>query len=553
MSKGTSAMVAWTFDNRSTDLSGTAELDQTRSHNAANEITDLSGTANDPTHYAAGNMTADSSNTYIYDAWNRLVEAHDRGDDSLIATYEYDGQKRRVEKTVDSSTDDYFYNSDLGLRSLGGAGWQLLETRTDDDVDPSEQYVWDLRYVDAPVLRFQDTNTDGTVDNTLDYTNDANFNVTALVDESGTVVERYAYDPYGQVTVLDADWSTDADGVSDVDNTLGHQGLHLDTESALYYNRNRYYSPSLGRFTTRDPLGYVDGMNGYQYCHSASISGVDPSGLLKGMSEVWDEVYREERQRVARERRQNLAEQYQRSMELEWSYLRHAIHVVQNSMTKHCCESTVRHFAEQWAKYAEDFVNDFNSDVGIVNMARHSAGNQLGTMALKASLCSTVLGPGAMLLQSERASGAISTAITQLGPRAGTPWEAAMNIRKANMLSKQLTRTGRLVGKGLTAIGIGAEVILAGIDAANGDYWGTAKHGGYATLGALSFASGPAAMAIIGISVVDWQVEEFLSNMENVLREQYCMQDQGAFAMNLLQSLKHGQRKQEAFRKLDLR
>ena len=64
MSKGTSAMVAWTFDNRSTDLSGTAELDQTRTHNAANEITDLSGTANDPTHDASGNMTADSSNTY---------------------------------------------------------------------------------------------------------------------------------------------------------------------------------------------------------------------------------------------------------------------------------------------------------------------------------------------------------------------------------------------------------------------------------------------------------------------------------------------------------
>jgi YD repeat-containing protein len=74
MSKGTSAMVAWTFDNRSTDLSGTA---------------------NDPTHDASGNMTADSSSTYIYDAWNRLVEVHDRGDDSLIAEYEYDGQKRR--------------------------------------------------------------------------------------------------------------------------------------------------------------------------------------------------------------------------------------------------------------------------------------------------------------------------------------------------------------------------------------------------------------------------------------------------------------------------
>jgi YD repeat-containing protein len=39
-------------------------------------------------------------------------------------------------------------------------------------------------------------------DTILNSLNDANMNVTALVDESGTVVERYAYDPYGRVTVL---------------------------------------------------------------------------------------------------------------------------------------------------------------------------------------------------------------------------------------------------------------------------------------------------------------------------------------------------------------
>jgi RHS repeat-associated protein len=241
-------MVAWTFDNRSTDLSGTA---------------------NDPTHDAAGNMTADENNNYIYDAWNRLAEVRDRATDALIATYEYDGQKRRIEKTVDSTTEDIFYNSE----------WQILEVRTADDTDPSEQYIWDIRYVDAPVLRFQDTNNDGTVDNTLYYTNDANFNVTSLVDESGNMVERYAYSPYGERTVLDADWSADADGVSDVNNALGHQGLHLDTESTLYYNRNRYYSPTLGRFTTRDPLGYVDGMSVYEYVASTPIRAYDPSGL----------------------------------------------------------------------------------------------------------------------------------------------------------------------------------------------------------------------------------------------------------------------------------
>ncbi|NBB95929.1 MAG: hypothetical protein GVY16_09350 [Planctomycetes bacterium] len=247
-----------------------------------NQPTDLSGTANDPTHDASGNMTADSFNTYIYDAWNRLVEVRDRATEDLIATYEYDGQKRRVEKTVDSSTDDYFYNSDLGLRSLGGAGWQLLETRTDDDTDPpstgsgqaAEQYVWDIRYIDAPIARFDATGY------AVYYLNDANFNVTSLVDESGTIVERYAYDPYGERTVLDADWSADADNASDVNNEVLYAGYRFDPESGLFHVRNRYYSTSLGRFITRDPLGYMDGMSVYEYVGGNAANAVDPAGLM---------------------------------------------------------------------------------------------------------------------------------------------------------------------------------------------------------------------------------------------------------------------------------
>jgi RHS repeat-associated protein len=219
-------------------------------------------------------MTADSSNTYIYDAWNRLVEVRDRATDALIAEYEYDGQKRRISSTTGVSpvTDDYFYNS----------GWQLIETRTADDADPAEQYVWDLRYIDAPVLRFQDGNTDGDYadaeDSILYYTNDANMNVTALADESGAVVERYAYDPYGQVTVLDADWSTDADNASDVANEVLYAGYRFDPETGLFHVRNRYYSTSLGRFISRDPLGYVDGMSVYEYVGSGPVSYVDSEG-----------------------------------------------------------------------------------------------------------------------------------------------------------------------------------------------------------------------------------------------------------------------------------
>jgi len=63
-----------------------------------------------------------------------------------------------------------------------------VEVRKEEDADPLEQYVWDGRYVHSPCLRWRDGNTDGDLDDEGDsvlyYTNDANFNVTALVDAS---------------------------------------------------------------------------------------------------------------------------------------------------------------------------------------------------------------------------------------------------------------------------------------------------------------------------------------------------------------------------------
>jgi len=53
--------------------------------------------------------------------------------------------------------------------------------------------VWDPGapgYVDAPVLRDRDSDDDGTLDETVYYTTDANMNVTALVERRGTEGQR---------------------------------------------------------------------------------------------------------------------------------------------------------------------------------------------------------------------------------------------------------------------------------------------------------------------------------------------------------------------------
>ena len=73
--------------------------------------------------------------------------------------------------------------------------------------------------------------------------------------------------------------SGDADGASDVENPYTFTARRLDLESALMQYRNRYYDPTLGRFTSRDPLGYEDALNLYLFVDGIPTSRIDPLGL----------------------------------------------------------------------------------------------------------------------------------------------------------------------------------------------------------------------------------------------------------------------------------
>ncbi len=188
---------------------------------------------------------------------------------NLIATYEFDGVNRRIQKVVEGSPDvtyDYYFNTN----------WQMLEVRKDSDTDPYKQYVWSLRYVDAPVLRDYDADTDGTSVRHY-YLNDANMNVTTLVDTGGDAVERCEYDPYGKVTFYDGGWGNPS-STSSYANVVLYCGYRLDTESGLYHVRRRMYHPTLGRWLQRDPLGYAGGMSLYEYVMSSPLRGIDPYG-----------------------------------------------------------------------------------------------------------------------------------------------------------------------------------------------------------------------------------------------------------------------------------
>ena len=109
------------------------------------------------------------------------------------------------------------------------------------------------------------------------YSRNQQYSITALTDSSGNIVERYRYDAYGNTVILSP--TGEVLDQSSVGNVFMYTGRYNHPEIGLMYFRARYYSPQLGQFISRDPLGYVDGMS--QYRAYFVPGGMDPFGLEK--------------------------------------------------------------------------------------------------------------------------------------------------------------------------------------------------------------------------------------------------------------------------------
>ena len=184
---------------------------------------------------------------------------------TVVGRYEYDGLNRRVKSHVDSQSPGSPNGVDAYVHFFYNQAWQELESRVSasentgpETLQPQYQYVWSQRYIDAPVLRDKNTDADGLCDDErIYYLGDANFNVTTLVNTGGDALERYVYSPYGVLTIYDATWAN-IRSTSSYANAYTYTGRQLDTETGLYYYRARFYAAQLGRFCSRDPIGYSD-------------------------------------------------------------------------------------------------------------------------------------------------------------------------------------------------------------------------------------------------------------------------------------------------------
>ncbi len=195
--------------------------------------------------------------SYRYDFENRLVEVVKHGDDeAATVTFAYDPMGRRVEKRVTEREDGkpqtrvtrYLYdNEDI-----------LLETDATGKI--TNRYLHGPG-IDEPLVLVQGKST-------YYYHADGLGSIVALTDAKGKGAQEYQYDSFGNLH----------DQMNRVKQPYTYTGREWDKESELYFYRARYYDAKVGRFISKDPIGFEGGINQFSYVAENPINNTDPTG-----------------------------------------------------------------------------------------------------------------------------------------------------------------------------------------------------------------------------------------------------------------------------------
>ncbi len=94
----------------------------------------------------------------------------------------------------------------------------------------------------------------------------------AMTDSTQVMVNKYAYDPFGNVV-------NQVEAVSQPFKFVGQYGV-MTEPNGFYYMRARYYDPEVGRFISEDPSGFEGGdVNLCAYASNNPVLLIDPLGL----------------------------------------------------------------------------------------------------------------------------------------------------------------------------------------------------------------------------------------------------------------------------------
>ena len=185
---------------------------------------------------AAGNQKTDGTHNYTFNAANQITQMV-----TGAAVYTYDGDGRRMKKTVGTETTYYFYA------------------------------------VGVLVSEFSTTNTGATAaastDRTTYQTSDKLGTAVLIMAAAGLVVENNRTLPYGE------EWQPAVGS----ENEQKFTSYQRDSESGLDYAIHRFDATARGVFMSVDPgpvnLMFPQSLNRYTYAMADPVNFTDPDGM----------------------------------------------------------------------------------------------------------------------------------------------------------------------------------------------------------------------------------------------------------------------------------
>ncbi len=215
---------------------------------------------------------------YRYDAMGRRLakrSKHHHTGLELDFVYGWDGDMLAYESN-ESYTKHYIYEK--------GSFIPLIQAVYQTPIQLHTTPVWDDKYSFTRDPLWKKVQNSQSFDDIWFYHCDHLGTPQELSDLSGQIIWKAEYKAWGELVAAKQSFARAQDesyarsGNAEksksnffenseiISNNIRFQGQYYDQETGLHYNRHHYYSPYVGRFISKDPIGLLGGHNKRSMC-----------------------------------------------------------------------------------------------------------------------------------------------------------------------------------------------------------------------------------------------------------------------------------------------